>query len=134
MSREETEDVVGRLYQAYAAMDVAVIDGLVGPEPVLHVSGAHPLSGEHRGKDAMWAYFGKVAEVSGGNGGFDVHAVTTDDAGHGVALLTGTIRDFVRPVIHVWHVHEGLLTEYWEANLDQQAEDTFWTTAMELGQ
>lgn len=103
---------------------------LVADDPVLHVPGKHPLAGEHRGKDAMWAYLGKVAEVSGGKGGFDVHAITSDDEGHGVALLTGTIRDFVRPVSHVWHVHDGLVTEYWEANLDQAAEDRFWTTAL----
>jgi hypothetical protein len=38
-----------------------------------------------------------------------------DDASHGVALLTGTIRDYVRPVIHVLHVSNGEITEFWDA-------------------
>ena len=34
----------------------------------MHISGQHPLA---------WEYLGKVAEVSGGQGGFVVHSITT---------------------------------------------------------
>ena len=44
---------------------------------VMHISGQHPLSGEYHGKVAAWEYLGKVAEVSGGQGGFVVHSITT---------------------------------------------------------
>ncbi|MCX6431365.1 MAG: nuclear transport factor 2 family protein [Actinobacteria bacterium] len=130
MSSAANQDTVRRIYEAYAAMDIAGIDALMVDEPVMHVPGRHPLSGVYRGKEAMWGYLAQVAAVSGGEGGFVVHAVTVDDEGHCVALLTGTIRQFVRPVIHVWSVRDGLLAEYWEANLDQQAEDDFWTHAL----
>jgi uncharacterized protein len=133
MSRSTNEQAVRRLYEAYAAMDVAAIDALMAAEPVMHVPGRHPLSGVHRGKDAMWSYLAQVATVSGGDGGFVVHAVTSDDEGHCVALLTGTIRQFVRPVIHVWQVRDGRFAEYWEANLDQEAEDRFWTQSLDAG-
>ena len=127
---EETIAVARRAYDAYASMDIAAMDALMTDEHVVHVAGHHPLSGEYRGKQAVWGYLGRVAEISGGRGGFDVHAITADDDGHAVALLTGTIRDFVRPVIHVWHVRGGQLAEMWDASLDQQAEDAFWTAAL----
>lgn len=92
--------------------------------------GRHPFSGEHQGKDAVWAYLGQVAAISGGTGGFEVHTITTDGVEHGVALVTGTIRGFVRPVVHVTHVRDGQVTEVWEASLDQAAEDAFWQNAM----
>ena len=111
-------------------MDIAAIDSAMPDDGVMHISGQHPWSGEYRGKVAAWEYLGKVAEVSGGQGGFVVHSITTDDHGHGVALLTGTIRDYVRQMIHVWHVRDGRITEFWDAYLDAAAEDAFWNTAL----
>jgi uncharacterized protein len=130
MSSAETEDLLRRLYQAYAAKDLATIDALSADNGVLHVPGAHPLAGDHTGKSAMWAYLGKVAEISAGVGGFAVHGITSDEDGHGVALLTGTIRDFVRPVVHIWQVRDGRLAEFWEVSLDQETEDRFWIAAL----
>jgi ketosteroid isomerase-like protein len=102
------------LYVAYATNDIGTIDGLIADDAVVHVPGAQPLSGKHRGKQSVWEYLGKVAEVGEGKGGFDLHGVTADDEGHGVALLTGTIRYWIRPVVHVWRVQDGLLAELWE--------------------
>lgn len=127
------ETTIRRAYEAYAALDLAVIDGLLAPDVVFHVPGHHPLSGTYEGKEEVVGYLTRVVQIGGGRGGFDVHAVTTDDS-HGVALVVGTIYrgddPFVRPIVHVWHVSEaGQLTEYWEAPLDQHAEDAFWNEA-----
>lgn len=131
MTRTDTERTLRDIYRAYGTKDVAAIDALAHEDLVLHVPGSHPLSGEYRGKEQMWGYLAKVAAVAGeAPGGYLVHALTTDDEGHGVALLEGTIRDFVRPVVHVWHISDGQATEFWEASLDQQAEDAFWTGAL----
>ena len=130
LSKAEIEDVVTQLYAAYAANDIGTIDGLITDDAVVHVPGSQPLSGEHRGKQSVWGYLGKVAEVSQGKGRFDLHGVTADDQGHGVALLTGTILDWVRPVVHVWQVRDGRLSELWEVYLDQDAEDRFWIGAL----
>ncbi len=123
-------ETVRSLYDAYAAMDIGGIDGLLAEGYVMHVSGSHPLSGDYTTKEAVWGYLGKVAETSGGKGGFDVHTITSDGQGHAVALVTGTIRDHVRPVVHVFHVRDGKITEFWDAYLDAAAEDQFWVTAL----
>lgn len=130
MSKDATVEAVRRLYVAYAANDIGTIDGLMAEDAVVHVPGAQPLSGVYRGKQEVWTYLGKVAEVGQGKGGYDLHGVTADEEGHAVALLTGTIRDWIRPVVHVWLVRDGLLHELWEMHLDQDAEDRFWTGAV----
>lgn len=134
MPRTETEQVLRDVYATYAVKDLAAINALAHDDLVMHVPGSHPLAGEYRGRDQMWGYLAQVAAVAGDRpGGYEVHAITADDDGHGVALLEGTIRDFVRPVVHVWHVRDGKVTEFWEASLDQGAEDAFWTAALSEG-
>lgn len=130
MDRSETEALLRRNYQAYADTDLAVIEELSTDDSVLHVPGDHPLSGVHRGRDEVWAYLGKVAEVSGGVGGFEVKSIAADDGGHAAVILVGTIRDFVRPVVHIWRAEQGKLVEYWEVNYDQAEEDAFWKAAL----
>lgn len=126
----DVESMMLRNYEAYAQRDLVVIDDLAHDDMVMHVPGSHPLSGDHVGREAAWSYLGKVAEVSGGAGGFQLTGLTSDDQGHGVALLVGTIRDFVRPVVHIWRVQDGRFAEFWEQNFDQAAEDAFWNAAL----
>ena len=33
-------------------------------------------------------------------------------------------------MIHVWHVRDGRITEFWDTYLDAAAEDAFWNTAL----
>lgn len=75
-------------------------------------------------------YLAKVAEVGSGAGGFALHGVATDDNGHAVAMLTGTIRDFRRPVVRIWALRAGgLFSEYWE-KISIKFEEQFWIDAL----
>ena len=118
------------MYQAYADADVAAMAASMSDRLVMHVPGSHPLAGDHTGGDAVWAYLGKVAEISKGVGGFVVRGISGDDEGHAVAILEGTIGDFVRPIVHVWRLRDARAEEFWEVNFDQEAEDQFWSTAL----
>jgi ketosteroid isomerase-like protein len=134
MRAEDNLKIVRRLQAAYAAADIEVIDHLVSDDAVFHIPGCHPLSGTYVGKTEVFGYMGKVATLSeGADGGFEVHSLTGDDD-HVVALVTGTIEHdgvrFVRPTVHVFHVNGTQVTEFWEASLDQQAEDQFWINAI----
>ena len=126
---EANELVVRRLYEAYGAMDIPTIDATMSDDIVMHIAGDHPLSGDKVGKAAAWDYLGAVSAIGGGEGGFALHALGTDDRGYVVTLLTGTIRDFVRPVVHVQRLSEGKVVEFWDASLDQEQENAFWRGA-----
>jgi uncharacterized protein len=130
---EENERMIRKLMAAYASADVATINALVSDAVIFHVPGRNPLSGTYRGKDAVFGYLAKVAEISESeDGGYDLHAVMADDD-HVVTLVTGTIENsgvrFVRPTVHVFHVDGAQVTEFWEASLDQHVEDEFWKKA-----
>jgi ketosteroid isomerase-like protein len=114
--------------------NVAAINTLLADDVIFHIPGRHPLAGTYRGKSEVFGYFGRVAASSeSADGGFDVHSLTGDDQ-HVVALVIGTIEHggirFVRPTVHVFHVNGQQVTEFWEASIDQHAEDEFWTNAV----
>lgn len=134
MTGEANVSVVRKLAAAYERADIGAIDALLSDDVVFHVPGDHPLSGTYAGKTEVFGYLGQVAATSqSADGGFDVHAVMGDDD-HAVALVTGTIEHngvrFIWPTVHVFHVRDGKVTEFWEASLDQHAEDEFWRQAL----
>jgi uncharacterized protein len=134
MRAEDNAKLIRRLQSAYAAADIEVIDQLLIDDVVFHVPGRHPQSGTHVGKTDVFGYLVQVAALNeSADGGFEVHSVTGDDD-HVVSLVTGTIEHdgvrFVRPTIRVFHVNGTQVTEFWEASLDQHAEDQFWIKAV----
>lgn len=132
MTATESTELVRRLYEAYNSQDIPALSALLAPGFTMHVAGNHPLSGTYRGPDQTWPYLGKVATALAGRGegGWEVHAITADDEGHAVALLRGYTGDFSRPVVHIWHVADGLLQEYWDTTMDQLKEDAFWNSVV----
>jgi len=131
---EDNVAVVRTLADAYAKADIVAIDALLSDDVVFHVPGRHPLSGTYRGKQEVFGYLSRVASTSeSDDGGFDIHSIMGDDD-HAVALVTGRIEHggvrFVRPTVHVFHIANGKVTEFWEASLDQHIEDDFWNTAL----
>ncbi len=97
------------------------------------VSGNHPLSGHCRGQEEVFGYIGKVGAWTGGEGGFAVDAVLTDDEGHAAAIVTATgFHDgvkFERPVVHLFELRDGVIVEYRDLPFDQHAEDEFFAGA-----
>ena len=134
MRSEENVKIIRRIMTAYATADIEVINELLDNDVVFHIPGRHPLSGTYVGKTEVFGYLGQVAALSqSSDGGFEIHSVTGDDD-HAVSLVTGTIEHagvrFVRPTVHVFHVNGSQVTEFWEASLDQHAEDQFWINAL----
>jgi ketosteroid isomerase-like protein len=116
-------------YQAFASGDLARLGELFADDIVWHTPGNNPLSGDYRGKDAVLALFGRLAEESGGTFRADVHDLLANDD-HGVGLVTVTARRGDRSLtvndVNVFHLRDGKVTECWLASTDQQAEDEFW--------
>lgn len=99
---------------------------------VFHIAGAHPLSGDYVGVDAVRCYLAKVTEVSAGQGGFTVNSVFTDETGD-LVLVEGTAfnngaEPFFRTIVHLLRFSAGQLVEFWDNPFDQAAEDAFWRT------
>jgi uncharacterized protein len=113
-------------YAAFARGDFAVLTDLFAADLVWHVPGRSQLAGEYRGRDAVFAFFGKLMEVTEGSFRVDVHAVLADDD-HAVALAYVTAsrggRNLTDKAAHVFHMRDGKVTEYWNASTDLYAFD-----------
>jgi uncharacterized protein len=113
-------------YAAFAKGDFAVLNDLFAEDIVWHMGGRSQLAGEYRGRDAVFAFFGKLMELTEGSFHLDVHAILADDE-HAVALTSGTAsragKTITDNAAHVFHMRDGRVAEYWDATTDQYAFD-----------
>lgn len=104
---------------------------LLSPDVVFHVAGAHPLSGDHVGREAVRRYVAAVTEAAHGRGGFSVTSAFVEDSGE-LLLVEGTAfhgeEPFVRTIVHLIRLRDGVVVEFWDNPFDQPAEDRFWTS------
>ena len=66
MADQTNEDVLRRAYQAFNEADLATLSELFADDVVWHTPGNNAVSGTHNGRDATFAMFGKLGEVTGG--------------------------------------------------------------------
>jgi len=113
-------------YAAFAKGDFAVLNDLFAEDLVWHEGGRNQLAGDYRGREAVFAYFGKLMEVTEGSFHLDLHTVFADDE-HGVALVVTTASRDGRSIkindAHIFRMREGRVVEFWDASTDQHAYD-----------
>jgi uncharacterized protein len=117
--------------EAYAEffLDPTQVWSRLSPDVVFHVAGEHPLSGDHVGLAAVRRYLAAVTRATNGRGGFSVTSAFTDGSGE-LLLVEGTAfhgdEPFVRTILHLLRLKDGLVVEFWDNPFDQRAEDRFW--------
>jgi ketosteroid isomerase-like protein len=113
-------------YAAFAKGDMAILNDLFAEDLQWHEAGRNQVSGEYHGRDAAFGLLGKVVEITEGTLRIDLHAVFADDE-HGVALVTVSGSRDGRSInvnaVHVMHLRDGKVAEFWNANTDQYAVD-----------
>lgn len=126
----ENVELTRRGYRAFAESDIAALDELIADDAVWHVPGDNDLSGDYRGKDEVFGMFGRLSEETGGSFRFEVHDVLANDE-HAVVLAEafgerdGRTLDGLRQV-HVAHLEDGQITEFWNYVDDESVFDDFW--------
>ena len=117
-------------YQAFAEGDMATVSDLLADDIVWHAGGNNILTGDYEGKEAVLGYFARMMQETGGSLKNDVHDMLANDE-HGVALVTvtGTRGGKTREgrVVHVFHMRDGKMTEFWAFSEDQAQFDEFWS-------
>jgi ketosteroid isomerase-like protein len=113
-------------YAAFAKGDFDVLTDLFAENIVWHSGGRNQLTGDYRGREAVFGYFAKLMEVTDGTFRIDLHAVLADDE-HGVALAVVTAsRDGNSIAVNeadVMHLRDGKVTEFWTASVDTRTVD-----------
>jgi len=117
-------------YAAFERGDMAALTDLFSQDVVWHLGGNNQLSGEHKGRDAVFATFARSATLSGGTFKVELHDVVANDE-HAVALNRSTGSREGRSLdagdVDVYHVKDGKITEMWSFTDDQAATDAFWS-------
>ena len=124
------EELVRRLYQSFADGDMTAFQAAMDPDVVWHSSGRSPVSGDHRGLEAVVAFIGKIMELSEGTFTATLRDVLAND-NHAVALHNGraTSRGKSLDEINVLVIHfsNGRISEVWEHHYDLYAVDDYWS-------
>ena len=124
------ETLVRKGYEAFSKGDVQTMGELFSPDIVWSTPGKSPLSGTRKGQEEVFAQFAQIAEMTGGNFSLEIHDVLANDE-HAVALVTTkgsregkSIEDHQ---VHVFHIEDGKVTEFWGHPTDLYAVDEFWS-------
>ncbi|MDO8615158.1 MAG: nuclear transport factor 2 family protein [Dehalococcoidia bacterium] len=117
------------LRKAYDAFSRGDLDGIpFADDVVFHIPGKSPMAGDYRGKAAVFGFLGQVMERTGGSFRLEVHDIAaSDDHAVGLTVHSGQRGGKAGGYnsVHVWHVKNGRLAEFFEFP-DQPAFDDFW--------
>lgn len=130
MNNEKIE-LMRRGYEAFGNGDLDTLRELFSPDIVWHTGGNNPLSGDYKGIDEVFGYFGRLFEVTGGDVHQDVHDLLASDE-HSVAIThvrasrpDGRTMDMNQ--IGVYHVDaNNRVTEAWILPENAAAADEFF--------
>ena len=124
------EEIVRSGFDAFAKGDVDTLRQLFDQDAVWHVPGRSPLSGDHRGLDAILGFLARTMELTGGTFRADVHDVVANDE-HAVALYVTRGEREGRTLesrdVLVSHIRNGKLAEAWLLSADLYAVDEFFS-------
>jgi ketosteroid isomerase-like protein len=119
-----------RAYEAFGAGDMATVRERLTDDTVWHIFGHSQLAGDYKGKDAVFGFFGKLMELSGGTFHLEVHDLLANDE-HSIGLVTESAekhgKKWESRAVQVIHTDaEGRIREFFAFQEDQRATDAFW--------
>jgi len=124
---------VATVRNAYEAFGKGDLDGALADladDCVFHFGGEGPLSGDHKGREAISKALIGTFELTGGTQALDIKGIYADDE-HAVVVLHETAS---RPdgasldldEVHVLSLRDGKVTDLWDLPEDPQAHDDFF--------
>lgn len=121
-----------RAYEAFDKADMATVGELMADDVVWHVGGNGPLTGDYKGKDAVFGFFGKLMQLTGGTFKIEAHDILANDD-HTVILVRETAekdgKKWDSRSVHISHPDsEGRVKEFWAFTEDQAAADAFFSS------
>lgn len=126
----DNADIARRAYTAFLSGDMATMNELMSDDIVWHSPGNNLLSGTYRGKEEVFGFFAKIAQLTDGPMQMDIHDILASDD-HVVALLETRAargdKSLETKAAHIMHVEDGRVTEFWNFVEDAAVGDEFWS-------
>ncbi|MEU0395224.1 nuclear transport factor 2 family protein [Streptomyces sp. NPDC006208] len=130
MSEHPDCALVRRGYVAFVEGDLKTIESLMTADVVHHVPGHHPLSGHHKGREAVLDLYRRLGEETNGTMQVQLEAVLADGRGHVMSFHTSR----ADRGDHGLEIRQGLfftivggkITDIDECTEDIDEENRFW--------
>jgi uncharacterized protein len=124
-------DLLARYFSAMEGGDLETLDELFAADIVAHIAGEHALSGEYRGKEAVFGFFAELAERSGGTAALRLREGLEDDR-FALALVdvvgqVGEVTLDGQRAAVVFRIADGRFAEFWSHHHDQALMDEVWS-------
>lgn len=120
---------------AYAELAAGNLPGLLGyfaPDAIFHVGGNGPLTGQHKGREAIAEALTQGVLSTGGTQRFEVRGIFADDR-HAVVVTRETAtratdgRQLDVEEVHLFSLNpDGSVAEIWDIPADHEAHDAFF--------
>ena len=131
MGADENAAIVKRGYEAFNAGDMDTLTELFDESAVWRVPGRSSVAGDHEGRDAAFAYFGRLGQETEGTFKAELRQVLADDEGHVVGIHRNSGerngKHLALDVCLVFQLENGRITEGTEHYRDLYAWDDFWS-------
>jgi ketosteroid isomerase-like protein len=125
---------VARVRDAYAAVATGDLERALADladDAVFHYNGTGPLSGDHKGREAIEQAFADGFEFTSGSQHFDISSIFADDR-HAVVVLRESATRPDGKAIDMDEVHllafdlDGRITDFWDLPTDPAEHDRFF--------
>ena len=116
-------------YEAFGKGDLETLRQLWTDDIRWHEGGHSDLAGTYEGPDAVFAYFGRLVELTEGSLRVEPRAFLADDT-YGCAPVTVTAHRGDRSIevlnVQLARFEDGRLAEFWNTSTDGDALDQFF--------
>lgn len=131
MGANENAELVRRGYAAFNTADIETLTELMDENASWHTPGRSPLAGDHEGRDAVFAQFGRYGGDTNGTFKADLKQVFTSDDGRVIALQHTSAerngRTLDTDCCIVFEIENGRMTSGREYFFDLSNWDEFWS-------
>jgi ketosteroid isomerase-like protein len=128
-SADENAAAIRQGYEAFNSGTLQGLPALFAEDVVWHVGGRHQLSGEKRGREACFQYFGQLSRLTNGSFRAELHDVLGGTA-HTIGIHTSrgerAGRELAEPTVLVFHLRDGTIAACWEHYADSRRVDEFF--------
>jgi ketosteroid isomerase-like protein len=115
---------------AYNRGDLESMRSFLAEDVVWHVGGNHPLSGDYRGRDAVFDYYAKVRDLTGGTLTLEPLDILANDRHGGIFMrVSGQREGKTLDVVLAEALtldESGRWAEYWALADEHDKVDAFW--------
>lgn len=131
MGAAENAAIMRRGYEAFNAGDINALTEIFDESAVWHAPGRTSLAGDHEGRDATFAYLGRLGQETAGTFRAELGRLLADDDGYVVGVQRSRAeRDGKQLDVGnciVFKLDDGRVAEVWEHFDDLYVWDEFWS-------